>query len=92
MACFLVYIVVALCTSYIDLCGTNWFRVRVVKFWGFTLIGFTDIVCNVQIDNCIITTTSLSPPMLSCGRKLSNCHKSLFKANLTTFLGMMGQE
>ncbi len=35
-----------------------------------------------------ITTTSLSPPMLIFGRKWSNRHKSLFKANLTRFLGM----
>ncbi len=35
-----------------------------------------------------ITTTSLSPPMLFFGRKRSNRHKSLFKANLTRFLGM----
>ena len=89
MACFLVDILVALCTSYIDHPGTNSFRVRIVKFWGFTLIGFINIVCDVQIDNCIITTTSLSTPMLIFGQKLSNRHKSHFKANLTRFLGMI---
>ena len=49
------------------------------------LFGFRK---EVQIDDCIITTTSLSPPMLMFDRKWSNRHKSLFKGNLTRFLGM----
>ena len=89
MACFSMDILVALCTSYIYPPGTNLFRVRIVKLWGFTLVGFTNIVCDVQIDNCIISTTSLSPPMLIFGREPSNRHKSLLKANLTKFLGML---
>ncbi len=88
MACFLMDILVALCTSYLDPPGKKLFHVRILKFWGFTLRGFPNIVCEVQIDNCIITTTSQSPPMLIFGRKRSDRHKSLFKANLTGFLGM----
>ncbi len=34
--------------------------VRIGKFWVFSLMGFINIVCNVRIDNCIFTTTSIS--------------------------------
>ena len=72
---FLVDILVHLCTSYIDPPGKKLFCVRIVKFCVLTLKGFQNIVCEVQIDKCIITTTSLPPSMLIFGRK----HTSLFK-------------
>ncbi len=62
-------------TLYVDPPQTNLCRDRIVNFLGFTLLGFTNIVRNVQIDNCIFTTTALSPSMLAnCQTAINHDH------------------